>query len=74
VRVDAKRRGLALPEQVIHVDWDERWVGKNFPTTVPLVGDVPAIAKELRHQLEGEPYTGQRQARVAEWRKQTDAD
>jgi len=72
--VDAKRRGLALPEQVIHVDWDERWVGKNFPTTVPLVGDVPAIAKELRHQLEGEPYTGQRQARVAEWRKQTDAE
>ncbi|MGE0820910.1 MAG: thiamine pyrophosphate-binding protein [Candidatus Binatia bacterium] len=72
--VDAKRRGLVLPEQVIHVDWDERWIGKNFPTTVPLVGDIRAIAKELRRQLEGEPYTGQRQERVAEWRKQTDAE
>jgi acetolactate synthase-1/2/3 large subunit len=72
--VDAKRRGLVLPEQVIHVDWDERWVGKNFPTSVPLVGDLPAITKELRRQLEGEPYTGPRQTRVAEWRQQTDAE
>jgi len=72
--VDAKRRGLVLPEQVIHVDWDERWVGKNFPTTVPLIGDIRAITTELRRQLEGEPYAGQRQARVAEWRKQTDAE
>ncbi|MBI3301337.1 MAG: thiamine pyrophosphate-binding protein, partial [Deltaproteobacteria bacterium] len=72
--VDAKRRGLVLPEQLIHVDWDERWIGKNFPTTVPLVGDLRAITRELRRQLEGEPYTGQRQERVAEWRKQADAE
>jgi acetolactate synthase-1/2/3 large subunit len=72
--VDAKRRGLVLPEQLIHVDWDERWIGKNFPTTVPLVGEVPTITKELRRQLEGEPYAGQRQKRVAEWRQQTDAE
>lgn len=72
--VDGKRRGLALPEQVIHVDWDDRWIGRNFPTTVPLVGEIPAITKELRRQLEGEPYAGQRQKRVAEWRQQTDAE
>jgi acetolactate synthase-1/2/3 large subunit len=72
--VDAKRRGLVLPEQLIHVDWDERWIGKNFPTTVPLVGEVPAITKALRRQLEGEPYAGQRQERVAEWRQQTDVE
>src|SRR5215510_5675896 len=48
--VDAKRRGLVLPEQVIHVDWDERWIGKNFPTNVPLVGDLRAITQELRRQ------------------------
>ncbi len=72
--VDAKRRGLVLPEHVIHIDWDERWIGKNFPTTVPLVGDVRAITKELRRQLEGEPYSGPRQQRVAEWRQQDDAE
>jgi acetolactate synthase-1/2/3 large subunit len=59
--VDAKRRGLALPEQIIHVDWDDRWIGRNFLTTVPLVGEIPAITNELRRQLEGEPYAGQRQ-------------
>ena len=70
--VDAKRRGLALPEQVIHVDWDERWIGRNYPTTLPLVGDVPAIVHQLRGRLEGEPYTGPRQERVAAWRRQAD--
>lgn len=72
--VDAKRRGLVLPEQLIHVDWDERWIGRNYPTAVPLVGDVRAITKELRRQLEGEPYSGPRQQRVAEWRQQADAE
>ena len=70
--VDAKRRGLVLPEQVIHVDWDERWIGKNYPTTTPLIGDVPAITRELRRQLEGEPYTGPRQERVKAWKQQAD--
>jgi acetolactate synthase-1/2/3 large subunit len=72
--VDAKRRGLVLPDQLIHVDWDERWIGKNFSTSTPLIGDVRAITKELRRQLEGEPYSGPRQQRVAEWRKQSDAE
>jgi acetolactate synthase-1/2/3 large subunit len=72
--VDAKRRGLILPQQLIHVDWDDRWMGKNFSTAVPLIGDIGAIAKELRRQLEGEPYAGQRQERVADWRRQADAE
>jgi len=72
--VDAKRRGLVLPQQLIHVDWDERWIGRNFSTAVPLVGDVRAITKELRHHLAGEPYTGQRQERVAAWRKRSEAE
>jgi acetolactate synthase-1/2/3 large subunit len=72
--VDAKRRGLVLPQQLIHVDWDERWIGRNFPAAVPLVGDIRMITHELRRQLEGEPYTGQRQERVAEWRRRADAE
>lgn len=72
--VDAKRRGLMLPEQLIHVDWDERWVGKNFPTPLPLIGDLRLIAQELCRQLAGEPYTGPRQERVAAWRHQAEAE
>ena len=72
--VDAKRRGLVLPQQVIHVDWDDRWIGRNFPTSVPLVGNIRAITAELRRQLEGEPYTGPRQERVAGWRARTNAE
>src|SRR5256712_10589991 len=49
-------------------------MGRTFPAAVPLVGDLRAITRELRRQLEGEPYTGQRQARVAEWRRQADAE
>ncbi len=72
--VDAKRRGLVLPEQLIHVDWDERWISKNYPAALPLVGDIGAITRALRNQLEGEPYTGPRQERTAAWRQQADAE
>ena len=70
--VDAKRRGLVLPERLIHVDWDDRWIGRNYPAAVPLVGDVRAIARALRTGLEGEPYTGPRQERTATWRRDLD--
>ena len=72
--VDAKRRGLALPEQLIHVDWDERWISRNYPAALPLVGDIGAITQALRNQLEGEPYTGPRQERTAAWRREADAE
>ena len=72
--VDAKRRGLVLPEQLIHVDWDERWISRNYPAALPLVGDIGAITRALRDQLEGEPYTGPRQERTAAWRRQADAE
>lgn len=72
--VDAKRRGLILPEQLIHVDWDERWISKNYPAAVPLVGDIAAITRALRNQLEGEPYAGPRQERTATWRREAEAE
>ncbi len=72
--VDAKRRGLTLPEQLIHVDWDERWISRNYPAALPLVGDIGAITRALRNQLEGEPYTGPRQERTVAWRRQADAE
>ncbi len=72
--VDAKRRGLALPEQLIHVDWDERWINKNYPAALPLVGDIGVTTRALRKRLEGEPYTGPRQERTAAWRRQAAAE
>ena len=72
--VDAKRRGLVLPEQLIHIDWDERWISKNYPAAVPLVGDIAAITRALRDQLEGEPYAGPRQERTAAWRREAEAE
>ena len=72
--VDAKRRGLVLPEQLIHIDWDERWISKNYPAAVPLVGDIATITRALRDQLEGEPYAGPRQERTAAWRREAEAE
>ncbi len=72
--VDAKRRGLVLPEQLIHIDWNERWINKNYPAAVPLVGDITAITRALRDQLEGEPYAGPRQERTAAWRQAADTE
>lgn len=70
--VDAKRRGLKLPSKLIHLDWDDRWIGRNFEAAVPLVGDLPALTKTLRKALEGEPYSGPRQELTKKWAHQSD--
>jgi thiamine pyrophosphate-dependent acetolactate synthase large subunit-like protein len=48
--VDAKRRGLSLPP-LIHVDWDNEWVNKNFPAEIALTGSIPFIVKALLERL-----------------------
>ena len=35
--VDAKRRGLKLPD-LIHIDWDSRWINRNYKTEAALTG------------------------------------
>ena len=42
--VDAKRRGLVLP-RLIHVDWDDQWIGKNFPAEIALTGNLVQIVQ-----------------------------
>jgi len=49
--VDTKRGGLHF-SQLIHMDWDERWVNKNFPSKMALVGDLHAILKALLERLQ----------------------
>lgn len=51
---DVKQHGLTLP-RLIHVDWDDRWTGKNYETEIALTGHVPGIVKGLLKGLEGHP-------------------
>ena len=48
--VDAKRRGLILP-RLIHIDWDDLWVNKNFPADVALLGDLSRILSEILERV-----------------------
>jgi acetolactate synthase-1/2/3 large subunit len=49
---DLKQHGVALP-RLIHVDWDDAWVGKNYETESALTGDLPTLVKGLLEGLEG---------------------
>ena len=51
--VDGKRRGLHLPE-LIHIDWDDTWLNRNFPASVALTGDIRSILSEIIEKIE--PY------------------
>jgi acetolactate synthase I/II/III large subunit len=44
--VDYHRRGVSLP-RLIHVDWDETWIDRNYPAEMRIVGDVRASARRL---------------------------
>jgi acetolactate synthase-1/2/3 large subunit len=48
--VDLKRRGLTLP-RLIHLDWDDEWVQRNFPAEVVLTGDIAPHLKDLLGRL-----------------------
>lgn len=49
--VDGKRRGLHLPE-LIHIDWDDAWLNRNFPASVALTGDIRSILSEIVKKIE----------------------
>ena len=40
--------------RLIHVDWDSRWVDKNFPAKVSLTGDLSSIVRSILEGLQGE--------------------
>lgn len=39
-------------EALLHIDIDSREIGKNYPATVPLIGDAKAILTELLFQID----------------------
>ena len=57
--VDAKRRGLVLP-RLIHVDWDNQWIGKNFPAEIALTGNIVQIVQELAKEIGSLPKNEKR--------------
>jgi len=70
--VDFGRRGVSLP-RLIHVDWDDTWVNRNYRAEVQLCGDVNDITLLLAEALRGTSAPPQRQAYVEESRKRIDA-
>lgn len=71
--VDAKRRGLALPK-LIHIDWDERWINKNFPAQVALTGDLPILFRELAQLVEADSSIKKRLSWIKEMKKRLEKE
>ena len=69
--VDFKRKGVMLPN-LIHVDWDDKWVDKNFTSTVKLIGDVGRITDALLQGLDSLEVPEERKAFVTDAKKQHD--
>ena len=63
--VDTKRRGLLLP-RLIHVDWDDQWIDKNFPAEIELTGDLVQIVRALAKKITHLPQRENRKTRMAE--------
>ena len=61
--VDAKRRGLVLP-RLIHMDWDDQWMDRNFPAEITLTGDLVQMVQALVREIDPSPDWEARRAAV----------
>ncbi|MBL7101986.1 MAG: thiamine pyrophosphate-binding protein [Desulfobacteraceae bacterium] len=48
--VDYHRRGVSLP-RLIHVDWNDTWINKNYPAEMSFMGDIRTIARRLSEMV-----------------------
>ncbi len=71
--VDLKRRGLTLP-RLIHVDWDDTWIQRNFPAEVVLTGDIGVHLKALLARLVPVPSLKTRQDWLRDHKAQYEAE
>lgn len=53
--VDAKRRGIMVKE-LVHIDIDDKWIGRNYPTKLAIVGDIKQILGDLGQTLKGRRF------------------
>jgi len=65
--VDFKRRGISLP-QLIHFDWDETWVDKNFKSTITCIGPVKEMVGMLINEFKRIPVPRERHDTVNRFR------
>lgn len=49
-RSDYHRRGVSLP-RLIHIDWDDLWMDRNYAAQISIVGDIRAIASRLLERV-----------------------
>jgi len=49
---DSKRRGVKF-RKLVHIDTDDRWLGKNYPNGLHAAGDVSKAAEAILGLLEG---------------------
>ena len=47
---DYHRRGVTLP-RLIHVDWNDTWIDKNYPAEMRIIGDIRTIARRLSERV-----------------------
>ncbi len=52
---DARRRGVHIKE-LVHIDIDDTWIGKNYPTRMAATGDLLPALEELRAALRGRRF------------------
>ncbi|MBW1868213.1 MAG: hypothetical protein JRI73_02720, partial [Deltaproteobacteria bacterium] len=45
-------------------DWDDQWIGKNFPAEIALTGDLVQIVRALVKEIDPLTNGGKRKARV----------
>ncbi|MCG6879776.1 MAG: thiamine pyrophosphate-binding protein [Deltaproteobacteria bacterium] len=63
--VDGKRRGLWLP-RLIHMEWDNQWIGKNFQAEIALTGDLVQVVRALIKRIGPLPRAEKRRGRIGE--------
>ncbi|MDQ1336712.1 MAG: hypothetical protein QG552_3662 [Thermodesulfobacteriota bacterium] len=70
-RADYYRRGVSLP-RLIHIDWDEAWIHKNYPAEMTIVGDIRTIASRLAEMVVSMPPDSRKMGRqVSVMRRKT---
>jgi acetolactate synthase-1/2/3 large subunit len=53
--VDAKRRGIKVKE-LVHIDIDNKWIGKNYATKLSATGDIRQILADIGRILHGKKF------------------
>ncbi|MCP6757017.1 hypothetical protein NL533_35850, partial [Klebsiella pneumoniae] len=53
--VDARRRSVKIAE-VVRIDIDDRWIGRNYPACLTFAGDPLEALRGIQHVLKGKVF------------------